>query len=319
MFYGDPSSNVSSTNPPATAVRAGSLAAWLAALRPRSLMIAVGPVLVGGAFAWLRTGAIDAPTFAVVLAISLLLQIVCNLQNDAGYTVRGGDASGTRTGLPRATALGWLSVGAVRTAIAVAATLAIALGLVLVWQRGWPVLAIGAVSLAAALAYMGGPRPVAYTPFGELTVLVFFGLIAVTGTDWVLSGAIGMPTLVAALAVGLLAAAALVVNNHRDIAHDQQVGRKTFAVLFGASASQRLYAVTLLGPFVLLLLLTALARTPVFLLPAVLLPAALKLRRDFNGSAPGLAFNLVLFRTFVIGIQFCVLLASAAVLQRGLA
>jgi 1,4-dihydroxy-2-naphthoate polyprenyltransferase len=297
-------------------VRAGSTAAWVAAVRPQSLLVAISPVLVGAALGWLRTGTIDPLVSIIVLAAALLVQVVTNLQNDVGYTVRGGDASGTRIGLPRATARGWLNVGTVRIAIVLVAALATALGLLLVAQRGWPVLAIGVSSLLAALAYMGGPRPIAYTPFGELTVFVFFGLVAVMGTDWVLTDGIGAVTVVAAVAIGALASAALAVNNHRDIAHDALVGRRTFAVTFGAAASERLYTLMLLGPFALTPLMAWLAAAPTLLLPCLLLPAAWTLRRDLLRCPPGLAFNGVLFRTFKMELVFAVLLASGAVLGR---
>ena len=300
----------------ARSVKAGSASAWLAAVRPPSLLVALSPVLVGAALGWQRAGAIDPAVALIVLAAALLVQVVTNLQNDVGYTVRGGEASGTRIGLPRATALGWLRVSAVRIAIVAVALAATLLGLWLVALRGWPVLAIGVSSLLAALAYMGGPRPIAYTPFGELTVFVFFGLVAVMGTDWVLSGGIGAATAVASMAIGGLAAAALTVNNQRDIAHDALVGRRTFAVNFGAAASQRLYGLQLLGPFVLVPVVAALAGTAWLLLPWLLLPAAVALRRDFLRCPPGMAFNGVLFRTFKLELMFAVLMASGAVLDR---
>jgi 1,4-dihydroxy-2-naphthoate octaprenyltransferase len=298
------------------AVRAGSPAAWLVAVRPRTLLVAISPVLVGAALGWQRTGALDLGVSLVVLAAALLMQVVSNLQNDVGYTVRGGESSGTRTGLPRATAHGWLKVRAVRNAIILIALVSTVLGLLLVLQRGWPVLAIGAASLLAALAYMGGPRPIAYTPFGELTVFVFFGLVAVLGTDWMLTEGIGATTVVAAVALGALAAAALAVNNHRDIAHDALVGRRTFAVTFGAAVSQRLYALLLLGPFALTPLMAWLSGSLLMLLPCLLLPAAWTLRRDMQRCPPGIAFNEVLFRTFKMELVYAVLLASGAVLGR---
>jgi 1,4-dihydroxy-2-naphthoate polyprenyltransferase len=172
-------------------VRSGSVQAWAVAVRPRSLLVAISPVLVGATLGFERTGAIDLLAASLVLGAALLMQVITNMQNDVGYTVRGGDSSGTRTGLPRATANGWLSVRHVRLAIVSAAIVAVGLGLALVAYRGWPVLAIGVASLLAALAYMGGPRPIAYTPFGEATVFVFFGLVAVLGTDWVLTGSVG--------------------------------------------------------------------------------------------------------------------------------
>jgi 1,4-dihydroxy-2-naphthoate octaprenyltransferase len=297
-------------------VRSGSAAAWLAAIRPNSLLVAVSPVLVGAALGWQRSGQLNLTVALIILAAALLVQIITNLQNDVGYTVRGGEASGTRIGLPRATALGWLRVRTVRWAIVVVALLATVLGLWLVVLRGWPVLAIGITSLVAALAYMGGPKPIAYTPFGELTVFVFFGLVAVLGTDWVLTDGMGAATLVAAVALGALAAAALAVNNQRDIAHDALVGRRTFPVTFGAPTAQHLYSLLLLGPFALTPLIAWLAGAPLLLLPLLLLPAAWTLRRDFLRCPPGLAFNEVLFRTFRLELVYAVLLASGAVLDR---
>jgi 1,4-dihydroxy-2-naphthoate octaprenyltransferase len=298
----------------ARTIRPGSVAAWAVAVRPRSLFVAVSPVLVGATLGFARTGAIDLRAALLVLGAALLMQAITNLQNDAGYTVRGGDSSGTRTGLPRATAQGWLSVRHVRAGIVLAALAAAGLGLALVAYRGWPVLAIGVASLLAALAYMGGPRPIAYTPFGELTVFVFFGLVAVNGTDWVLTGGIATVSLLASAAIGSLAAAALALNNHRDIDHDRLVGRRTFAVSFGARVSARLYAALLLGPFVLTPTMAWQAGTPALLLPLLLLPAAWRLRRDFAGCAAGVAFNALLFRTFRLELGFALLLSAGALM-----
>ena len=298
------------------AVRAGSLQAWAVALRLRSLPVAISPVLVGATFGFARTGRIDWLAALLVLGAALLMQLVTNLQNDVGYTVRGGDSSGTRTGLPRATANGWLTVRHVRTGIVVAALVATALGLALFAWRGWPVLAIGVASLLAALAYMGGPRPIAYTPFGELTVFAFFGLVAVMGTDWVLTGSVGAATAIAAVALGGLAAAALAVNNHRDVAHDRLVGRRTFAVSYGDAASVGLYSFLLIGPFALLAPIAVLAGHAALLLPVLLLPGALQLRARFANGPRGLALNEVLFRTFRLELWFAALLSAGALLAR---
>ena len=299
-----------------TAVRSGSLQAWGVAVRPRSLLVAISPVLVGGTLGFERTGAIDWLAALLVLGAAVLMQVITNMQNDVGYTLRGGDRSGTRTGLPRATANGWLGVKDVQRAIVLAALLASVLGVTLVAYRGWPVLAIGSASLLAALAYMGGPKPIAYTPFGELTVFVFFGLIAVTGTDWVLTGEVGRVSLTASVAIGALAAAALAVNNHRDIAHDRLVGRRTFAVSVGAAGSRALYATLMLGAFALLPLMAWQAHAATLLLPVLLLPSTVQLCHDFNRCPPGTAFNEVLFRTFRLELWFAALLATGALLGR---
>jgi 1,4-dihydroxy-2-naphthoate octaprenyltransferase len=285
-------------------------------VRPRTLLVAISPVLVGTALGFARAGAIDMVAALLVLTVAVLVQVVTNMQNDVGYTVRRGESSGTRTGLPRATANGWLSVREVRVAIVLIGIVALGLGLALAAYRGWPVLVIGAASLTAALAYMGGPRPIAYTPFGELTVFVFFGLVAVTGTQWVLTGSFGVLTLLASMAVGGLAAAALAVNNHRDMEHDRLVGRRTFAVVFGAAASRRLYRALLLGPFLMLVVIAACAQAPMLLLPLLLMPIAFRLLRDFERCSPGIAFNDILFRTFRLEIWFAVLLSAGALLIR---
>lgn len=300
------------------AIAQGSWQAWAVATRPRSLPVAISPVLVGGTLGFARTGAIDWVAATLVLGCALLMQLITNMQNDVGYTVRGGDSSGTRTGLPRATANGWLSVRHVRAGIVVAAlvAVAVAMGVALVAWRGWPVLAIGSASLLAALAYMGGPRPIAYTPFGELTVFLFFGVVAVLGTDWVLTAGTGLASLLAAVALGSMAAAALAVNNHRDIAHDRLVGRRTFAVTFGEQGSQRLFAVLLLAPFALVPWMALEMQAGTLLLPLALLPSALQLRQDFVRCPRGTAFNALLFRTFRLELWFAALLSLGAVLAR---
>jgi 1,4-dihydroxy-2-naphthoate octaprenyltransferase len=300
-------------------VRSGSVAAWMVAIRPQSLLVAFSPVLVGATLGFARGGSIDAVAALLVLGAALLVQVITNMQNDVGYTVRGGDSSGTRTGLPRATAKGWLSVRHVRLGIVAAALVATALGLALVAYRGWPVLAIGVASMVAALAYMGGPRPIAYTPFGELTVFVFFGLVAVMGTDWVLTGTVGTVSVLAAVAMGGLAAAALAVNNHRDLAHDRLVGRRTFAVICGAAASRRLFNTLLWGPLAGVPLMAVVGESPALLLPLLLLPMAQQLCRDFARCAPGTAFNDILFRTFRLELWFAALLSAGALLGRALA
>lgn len=283
-------------------------AGWLTALRLPSFGVSVGPVLVGAAMAWSRTGGIDWAVAMIVFAAAVLMQVLVNLQNDVGYTVRGGARDGP--GWPRATLEGWLTVGAVRAAIVTVALIATALGVLLALRLGWPVLAIGAASLVAALAYMGGPRPIAYTPAGELTVLVFFGPVAVVGTDWALTGSSDLQTLLASLAVGSLAAAALAVNNHRDTAHDLRMGRRTFVGTFGESASRALFTALLFAPFVLVVVMAL--RGITYLLVLLLLPSALRLRQEFVRRPAGPALNPVVKRTFAFGFRFALVLAVAA-------
>jgi 1,4-dihydroxy-2-naphthoate octaprenyltransferase len=129
-------------------------------LRPASLLVAVAPVVAGTAIGYARTGRIDGVAALLVLVAAVLVQAVSNMQNDVGYTLRGAERSGTRRGLPRATANGWLRVRDVRIAIVVAAIVATAIGTALAAYRGPLVLVVGTLSLCAALAYMAGPRPI---------------------------------------------------------------------------------------------------------------------------------------------------------------
>jgi 1,4-dihydroxy-2-naphthoate octaprenyltransferase len=261
-----------------------------------------------------RTGAVDAMALPLALAAAVAMQLLTNLQNDVGFTLRGGEREAGRTGWPRATAEGWLGIGAVRTAIVLLALASATLGLLLAWWYGWPVLAIGGASLVAALAYMGGPRPIAYTPFGEATVFVFFGVVATLGSEWLVVGSAGPAGLVASMAVGALAAAALAANNHRDRAHDARIGRRTFAVVFGPVAAIRLYVALVAAAFVLVPVLAAVERHAALLLPLALAPRAWRLVRDFRTSPGGAALNAVVARTFGLEFAFALLLAAAAVL-----
>ncbi len=293
--------------------------AWAVALRPRSLLIALSPVLVGAALGFACRQALDPLTTALVFGAALLMQALTNLQNDVGHALRGGDAGALHFGLPHATSEGLLGVRQVRIAIAATALVATAMGLILVARHGWPVLALGSASLLAALAYMGGPKPIAYTPFGEATVFVFFGLVAVLGTQWLLGGGVTGAGILAAAAMGCLAASVLTVNNHRDMAHDRRVGRNTFAVRFGERASRALFGILVLAPFALLPAVALAAGSAWPLLALLVLPHALRLRRDFAQCPGGAALNALLLRSFGMQLPFAILLAAGLLVKRACA
>lgn len=303
---------VNSPAPPL--VQPGSFAAWRVALRPKTFPIAAVPVFVGTAFAWAQHGMFVPWVFALATAGAILVQAISNMQNDVGYTVRGGE-TGTRTGLPRATASGWLSVAAVRGAIAIAAIAAVAVGAPLIVYRGWPVALIVASSIVAAWAYMGGPKPIAYTPFGDATVFLFFGLMAVCGTIYVQAGTIGTAGWLAGVAIGLLAASVLTVNNHRDIAHDATTGRRTLSVALGAAGSRAVYRASVLCAFALVPLIAWAAGSWWYLLPLALLPKGLALLAAFDAASGGHAYTPVMFRTVVLEAGYGMLLTAGALLS----
>ena len=293
----------------------GSLRAWAVAIRPRTLWIAAVPVFVGTGLAWMH-GAVLVPWVAALAFLaSILVQVITNLQNDVGYTARGLE-TGRRVGLPRATSRGWLRAREVRGAIWVGIVGTVVVGVPLTWHAGAVVAVIGFASVIAALAYMGGPRPIAYTPFGELAVFVFFGLVAVLGTYFLHAGVPGLTIWLAAAAIGAHASAVLAVNNHRDREHDRHTGRRTFAAHYDKQASSRLFAAALWMPFLLVAAMALLEARPALAAPLVLLPQAWRLQAEFRDLPAGPAWNFVLFRTVMLELAFGALLSAAAVLPR---
>jgi len=292
---------------------------WLLAIRPKTLTIAVVPVLVGSALAWADAGSLMWSVVAAALVGAVLIQAGTNLHNDAADFERGADDLATRLGPPRATAQGWLSSNAVRRAATLSFMLAGAIGAYLVWVGGWPILAVGLASIAAGLAYTGGPRPVAYSALGEFFVWLFFGLVAVVGSYYLQTGGISGSALVAGAMVGMPAAAVLVVNNYRDLDNDRRVGKNTLAVRLGRQASQVEYALLMLAPFSLLVLLSAFSGSgwwPV--LPLVVLPWALVLVKRFRLESAGPAFNQLLAATARFQLGFGLLLCLGLVVGHGL-
>ena len=181
-------------------------------------------------------------------------------------------------------------------------------------RGGWPIVLTSLASTLAAVGYMGGPRPIAYTPFGELTVFVFFGLVAVCGAYYVQAGTIGVAAWIAGTAVGMHAAAVLLVNNYRDRAHDAATGRRTLTVVMSSAGAIRLYAVLLLVPFALAGMLAIVAGRAWYGLPVAALPWAWRLWRALAHTPGGPAQNALLFRTVMLEVAFGMLLAAGAII-----
>ncbi len=227
------------------------LSSWILAARPRTLSLSTTPVVVGAALAWAVERQLSWPAVAAALIGSMLIQTGTNLHNDAADSKRGGDGP-NRIGPPRATASGLLDGAAVSRAACACFAVAALMGAYLVWVGGWPIFLLGVLSILSGWAYTGGPFPIAYTPLGELFVVAFFGLGAVCGTYWLCTQTLGPAAVEAGLAVGLLTAAVLLVNNHRDAKADARVGRRTLAIIAGPMATSWIYAALMLAPFALL-------------------------------------------------------------------
>ena len=283
------------------------------AIRPKTLTVSFVPVLVGSAVAWSQSRVFHWLPALVALLAAVLIQIGTNLHNDVSDFERGADTP-ERLGPPRATAMGWLPAGAVRRGAWIAFGLAFSFGVYLAWYGGWPIIAIGLSSLLAGWAYTGGPRPIAYTPLGEVFVCVFFGLIAVGGSYYLQTLSISSAALLAAAMVGLLAAGVITVNNYRDLESDARAGKNTLAVLLGRRGAQGVYAAEMLLPFALLpLLALQIGKGPWLALPLLVLPLVLRQVGRFRRETPGPAFNDLLARTAKLQFVFGVLLAIALV------
>ncbi|RME73057.1 MAG: 1,4-dihydroxy-2-naphthoate octaprenyltransferase [Planctomycetota bacterium] len=265
-------------------MRAVALRAWWSAARPRTLFVGLAAVSLGIAAAG-GEGAFDPLRAGVIVLTALLLQIGVNFANDLSDFVRGVDGP-ERCGPPRACQQGLVTPRAMAGATAAVLLGASASGLALVLWGGWPYAVLGAASVAAAVLYTGGPRPLGYLGLGDLLVLVFFGPVAVGGSFALLRGRWSGETIAAGIAVGLLAAAVLHANNMRDMAGDRRAGKRTLAVRLGLRGARIYFALLVLAPFGIVV---SLARAwGADLLPLVLLPWALVwVRRVATAVPPG--------------------------------
>lgn len=287
----------------------GRLHAWFLACRPKTLSVSLSPVLVGTAVAWHDTSQVLwLPLLAAALGAAFI-QIGTNLFNDVGDFLRGTDTP-DRLGPKRATAEGWLTPSKVKSGAWLSFALAFLCGIYLVWHGGPPIVVIGLASLAAGWAYTGGPKPIAYGPFGEVFVWIFFGLVAVGGSYYLQTLSLTPVALLAASLVGVHAAAVITVNNYRDRDGDARSGKNTLAVQLGRAATKRIYTAEMLAPYALLPLLAPSLGWSAGL-PLLSLPLALKLIRRFRQTAPGPVFNTILAMTAGLQLIFALLLTLA--------
>lgn len=301
--------------------------AWLMAARPQTLPAGASPVVVGTGLALGAGVFAPLPAFAALVG-ALLLQIGTNFANDYYDAVRGADTE-DREGFTRVTAGGLIEPASVKRAMYATFGLAILLGTYLVWVGGPAILVVGLSSVAAGIAYTGGPAPYGYRGLGDIFVFVYFGLVAVTGTYYVQAATrvAGVPALtapadlvpmaavVAALPAAGLTTCILVVNNIRDRETDAAAGKRTLAVLLGYTGSRIEFLLLLGMAYVVPLIFTATGYGLVTLLPLVTLPLAVSLARTVLTETTGAALNPALETTgkllFAHSLLFAVGLALA--------
>ncbi|WOO43224.1 1,4-dihydroxy-2-naphthoate polyprenyltransferase [Rubellicoccus peritrichatus] len=213
---------------------------WILAARPKTLVAAVMPVALGTAFAWHDQAFASTPAL-ICLVFAILIQIGTNYANDYYDGIKGTDTN-KRIGPTRAVAKGLISPKVMLQATIAILAVAFLVGLGLIYYGGWWLLVVGIASVVCAIAYTGGPYPLGYNGWGDVFVVLFFGLIAVPFTYYVQAGTFSSVSLIAGLGMGLIINNLLVVNNYRDIEEDKPAGKKTLIVRFGRGFGLKLYA-----------------------------------------------------------------------------
>ena len=212
---------------------------WIVGARVKTLPAAISPVLVGTALAtevnWVNA--------LLALIVSLSLQIAVNFANDYSDGIRGTDSN--RVGPIRLVGSGLATAKSVKQAMFVSFSVAAIAGLVLALQTSYWLLLVGAISILAAWGYTGGKKPYGYFGFGEVSVFLFFGVVATVGSYYIQTQKISGQSVLLSIPVGALACAILVMNNLRDLPMDAQVGKRTFSVRIGDKYTRYFY-VTLL-------------------------------------------------------------------------
>ena len=297
-----------------------SAAQWVSAARPRTLPAAIAPVLVGAGCGasilgvhhetWTSVSWLAA---ALALIVALALQVGVNYANDYSDGIRGTDGA-HRVGPFRLVGSGAAAPQAVKVGALVCFAVAGIAGLVLAILTAWWLVLVGAASIAAAWFYTGGKRPYGYAGLGEIFVFVFFGLVAVLGTTYVLAERISITSIALAIGTGLIACAILIANNLRDVTTDGATGKRTLAVILGDGLTRRVYA-SMVVVALLAVVVVGLRHPWCLIALASALPAARPIRQVLRG-ARGSALIPVLGATGMTEFCYALLLLVGLLLSR---
>ena len=279
---------------------------WVLGARPRTLPAAIAPVVVASALAgsdfnWFRA--------ALALKVGVWLQIGVNYANDYSDGVKGTDEN--RIGPTRLVASGLVSANAVKNAAFVSFAIASVAGLWLSLLTSPLLILIGILAIAAAWGYTGGKNPYGYSGLGEVSVFTFFGLVATMGTYYAQTEKITVLSFIVAIPMGALSCAILAVNNIRDRAQDELVGKKTLAVRLGDVKARRM--------FVALLVLAHVAAVatliPTALLTLLVAPMSYSISKLVLSGVSGKDLIPVLGRTGKLQLMFAIVFALALAIQ----
>jgi 1,4-dihydroxy-2-naphthoate octaprenyltransferase len=279
---------------------------WIMGARPRTLPAAVAPVVVATALAGSDASLLPA---LLALLVSLALQVGVNYANDYSDGIRGTDAN--RVGPIRITASGLATPASVKAAAFISFSLGAIAGLALAAMTSWWLILVGALAILAAWGYTGGKNPYGYMGLGELFVFIFFGVVATVGTYYVQSEQITLDALLASIPMGTFSCALLAVNNIRDRALDEPVGKRTLAVRLGDRNSRIFFAALIALGY-----LAVAAMGNLWLVLTLLsAPMAISLVRGVLGGAQGRDLIPSLAKTGKLQLQFSILFSIALVLS----
>lgn len=284
----------------------------LLSFRPKTLTAALVPCLAATALAAGAGQPYEIPLLVYALLSAGLIQIGTNLVNDAVDFKKGADTE-ERIGPKRITASGILKPSQTLWLAGFVFLLAVAFGVPLVMKGGWPIVALGLVSVAMGYSYTAGPFPLAYLGLGDLFVILFFGLAAVGGLYFIHTGALTPDVVWLGLQIGMHATVLIAINNLRDRQGDAKVGKKTLAVRFGVGFSRAEIAVLALGPFVMNLHWALQGKALAAGLPFLALPLALILVRGIFRNEPGPVYNKFLGMAAGVHLLFGLLLSAGLV------
>jgi 1,4-dihydroxy-2-naphthoate octaprenyltransferase len=287
---------------------------WVQATRPKTLPAAVAPVAVGSAVAF-GAGEFVMLSAIACLACAIVLQIAVNFANDY-FDHKNSIDSEERLGPVRVTQSGLIPPAEVKYAMISALFLAGLFFLYLVSVGGIVIIVIGIASILAALAYSGGPYPLASHGLGELFVFIFFGLVAVCGTYFIQAGELSWLAVIASIPPGLLITAIMVVNNLRDRETDQKAGKNTLAVILGRKGTVREYIFLLIISYLVPVLLVFADMSIVIWLPLLTLPYGLSLIREVRNER-GKALNETLAKTAKLSLLYSLLFSFGLIWAMG--
>jgi len=280
---------------------------WIAGARPRTLPAALAPVVVATSLEHMSSRPINWLNAGLALSVSLLLQIGVNYSNDYSDGIRGTDEN--RVGPVRLVATGLATAAAVKRAAYLTFAAAAIVGLYLSSRTSWWLVLVGAVAIIAAWTYTGGKSPYGYKGFGEVSVFLFFGLVATMGSYFVQSGRLTWKSFVVALPMGALSCAILAINNLRDLPKDAGVGKKTLAVRLGDRGARLMFVGLLLLAHIAAGI-AAIITTRAFI-TIVLIPQTYLISGEVLKGAKGRDLIPILGRVGKLQLYFAVGLAAA--------